>query len=95
MKTNLQHLCDFLNAHGRDDEEDTIRAAELGLPIKIGGSYLITRATGEIDMTHLPTFGGQEPADTAGIFSWDEKHFLVQKSDGWRLVPRDEFGGAK
>ena len=95
MKTDLQHLCDFLNAHGRDDEEDPIRVDALRLPIKIGGSYLIPRSSGGVDMAHLPTFGGHEPADTAGIFSWDENYFLVPKSDGWRLVPRDEFGGAK
>ena len=28
------------------------------------------------DSSSLPTFGGKEPEDTLGIYSWDEKHFL-------------------
>ncbi len=42
-------------------------------------------------METLPTFGGEEPDDTTGIWSWDETHFLVQKSAGYDLVRRDEF----
>ena len=32
---------------------------------------------GELDMTSLPTFGGTEPADTTGIWSWDATRLLV------------------
>lgn len=32
---------------------------------------------GEIDMTSLPTFGGPEPADTQGVWSYDETRLLV------------------
>ena len=31
----------------------------------------------ELDMTSLPTFGGTEPADTTGIWSWDETRMIV------------------
>ena len=31
----------------------------------------------DVDMTSLPTFGGEEPKDTAGVWSWDEKNLLV------------------
>ena len=31
----------------------------------------------ELDMTSLPTFGGTEPADTTGIWSWDSTRLLV------------------
>ena len=27
--------------------------------------------------TDLPTFGGSEPTDTTGVWSWDESHILV------------------
>ena len=30
-----------------------------------------------IDMTSLPTFGGYEPTDTAGIWSWSDSHMIV------------------
>lgn len=30
------------------------------------------------DFTSLPTFGGEEPSDTNGIYSWDTKNLLVQ-----------------
>ena len=31
----------------------------------------------ELDMTSLPTFGGTEPADTTGVWSWDETRMIV------------------
>ena len=31
----------------------------------------------ELDMTSLPNFGGPEPADTTGIWSWDATRLLV------------------
>lgn len=34
-----------------------------------------------VDLTSLPTFGGQEPADTNGIFSWDENSLLRYTGD--------------
>lgn len=30
-----------------------------------------------VDMTSLPTFGGEEPKNMAGIWSWDETSLLV------------------
>lgn len=41
-------------------------------------------------MSKLPTFGGDEPDDTAGVFSWDETRLLVQTQSGWAIVGRDE-----
>lgn len=35
------------------------------------------QAHGEIDWTSLPTFGGDAPADTMGIWSWDATYQLV------------------
>jgi len=41
-------------------------------------------------LAKLPTFGGDEPDDTAGVFSWDETRLLVQTQSGWAIVGRDE-----
>ena len=42
-------------------------------------------------MTHLPTFGGEEPDWTHNIWSWDATHFLVQRSDRFVCVRREEI----
>jgi len=40
----------------------------------------------------LPTFGGPEPKDTAGIWSWDLGRLLVGSSlDDLRIVSREEW----
>jgi hypothetical protein len=46
-----------------------------------------------IDTTSLPVFGGEEPASTRGIFSWDEENFLTDDGpDGrWHIAPRSEW----
>lgn len=46
-------------------------------------------AHGELDMTSLPTFGGMEPADTSGVWSWDSTRLLVgDGSDDLEIVSR-------
>jgi len=47
----------------------------------------------DLDTSSLPTYGGVEPADTQGIFSWDAERFLVQDGGtrGWKLVPRSRY----
>jgi len=30
-----------------------------------------------VDMARLPTFGGEEPADTSGVWSWSASRVLV------------------
>ena len=45
------------------------------------------------DSSSLPTFGGKEPEDTLGIYSWDEKHFLRcadNTHQEWWLDEREE-----
>jgi hypothetical protein len=40
--------------------------------------------------TELPTFGGEEPSDTNGVWSWDETHLLIgEGGDDFVIVPRD------
>jgi len=48
-----------------------------------------------LDMAALPTFGGPEPADTRGIYSWDADHFLAPDGDPdepWALFEREDVG---
>jgi hypothetical protein len=44
---------------------------------------------GECDWTSLPTFGGNEPADTVEVWSWDADRLIVGKCySDIRIVPR-------
>ncbi len=38
----------------------------------------------------LPLFGGPEPDDTTGIFSWDNNNLLLSSDTGWQIISRDE-----
>ena len=47
-----------------------------------------------LDLTDLPTFGGQEPDDTAAVWSWDAERLLVGLCvSKFRIQPRDELFG--
>jgi hypothetical protein len=42
------------------------------------------------DATDLPTYGGDEPANTSGIWSWDADRLLIGTCAGdMRIVARD------
>lgn len=42
-----------------------------------------------VDLTSLPTFGGEEPSDTQGVYSWDEGRLLIDDGDGgYEIVER-------
>jgi len=72
---SLQQLCDYLN---RLDE----RVAELNTLTGLDGSI-----EDYIDITDLSTFGGDEPSDTMGIYSWDPNKFLCADSH-WYTTAR-------
>lgn len=40
-----------------------------------------------IDLADLPTYGGDEPRDTHGIYSWDESRVLAY-DNGWSIEAR-------
>lgn len=42
-----------------------------------------------IDLCNLPTFGGDAPADTTGIWSWDADSILVY-CDTYRITAREQ-----
>lgn len=47
----------------------------------------------QLDPSAWPTFGGDEPKDTSGIYSWNATHVMVPGTGGdeaWVLVPRSE-----
>lgn len=47
------------------------------------------KLTDVIDTTSLPVFGGTEPADTRGIYSWDESRILTPgNANNWIIRPR-------
>jgi len=80
---SLVDLCKALN-----DMEDAFRqeSTDTGQPA------CVLAGITEEELCELPTFGGEEPADTQGIFSWDETRYLVNSDAGqrpdWVLVNR-------
>jgi|TARA_R110001583_G_scaffold26157_2_gene94378 hypothetical protein len=54
-----------------------MRTLEELLGAIIAEDQRLPRAHGEIDMTNLPTFGGPNPVNTVGIWSWDQTRLLV------------------
>lgn len=51
----------------------------------------------QVDMSSLPVFGGEEPANTDAVWSWDEKYLMVGTQVGtgefagdFTIVRRDE-----
>ena len=42
----------------------------------------------ELDLSDLPTFGGAEPLDTLGVWSWDAESLLVGDGSDLSIVPR-------
>jgi hypothetical protein len=55
-------------------------------------SALEDYAADAVDMTELPTFGGEEPRDTHGVWSWDNERLLVGDCIAdFRIVAREEL----
>lgn len=47
-----------------------------------------------VDLAALPTFGGVEPNDTSGIWSWDATRFLYADGSIWTVEERPELEDA-
>ena len=83
--TTIRSLDDLLDALRDAPEADNTTAQSdyadrLGLP----------RRMAAIDWTSLPTFGGEEPQDTAGVWSWDATRLLVGTcADDLKIVARN------
>lgn len=47
---------------------------------------------GDLDWTDLPTFGGDEPRDTTGIWSWDAECLLIGRcASELEIVSRADY----
>ena len=47
---------------------------------------------GELDYSSLPTFGGDEPSNAAGIWSWDEDSVIMGScSDDFCIESRSDI----
>lgn len=51
-----------------------------------------SRLEDEVDLCNLPTYGGEAPNDTTGIWSWDADSVLVfcEHDSTYRVTLRDE-----
>jgi hypothetical protein len=74
--TDLDTLVTALRVAGDGIGAET--CAALGLPYRMGS----------VDTSELPTFGGDAPADTSGIWSWDATRLLVEDM---QIVKRDDY----
>lgn len=45
-----------------------------------------------LNIAELPTFGGGDPSNTTGVWSWDEDSLLVGEGsfEDWRIIDRDD-----
>lgn len=79
--TNLNQLLVSLRAY-----EDAIQSED-PLPVE---TMLMN---GGVDICELPTFGGNQPSDTSGVWSWDQDHLLVGEGrfSEWRIVERADW----
>ena len=42
-----------------------------------------------VNMQALPTFGGNEPDETDGVWSWDRRRLLIEDDEGYSIIDRD------
>ncbi len=42
----------------------------------------------DVDMTSLPTFGGDEPSNTMGVWSWDATQMIIGTGSDYQIVDR-------
>lgn len=78
----LADLCETLN-----DADDEYSAA-----VRDGEDADDLRVDVRYDITSLPTYGGTEPSDTTGIYSWDADGVLCVLDHGdrpWTISPRE------
>jgi hypothetical protein len=59
---------------------------------ELSDCYLMVQDAKNVRTDNLPTFGGEEPADTYAVFSWDKDNILTINDDGkWILADRSEL----
>jgi hypothetical protein len=88
----LQHYIDNVKlAHSLAALCDAVNGA---------AAYILKNDLGDldnhIDVSSLPTFGGEEPRDTTEIWSWDAEDLMIIGPDGkFVLVFREAWNDAR
>lgn len=77
---DLDTLLAILRSMPADESEAIAYATAHGLPV-VGG---------RVAYDELPSFGGETPASTFGVWSWDADRLLVGEGSDWRIVSRSE-----
>jgi len=81
----LKHANNIMSAGNLDDLADAVRVAFSD------GCERSELASAGVDWDDLPTFGGDEPDDFFGIFSWDADGYLIldgSDPESCRVEPR-------
>lgn len=89
---NLKDLFAFL----KDEYSQLDKDEHTGAPksaIELANQYGLPISGNDIDFAELPTFGGEEPSDTSGVWSWDKNNLLVGTCvDDMEIVSREGCG---
>jgi hypothetical protein len=87
MITTVQTLDELLTVLQAAPASD-----DSGVQMEFARAHGLRDAHGLIDMASLPTFGGDEPRSTNGVWSWDATRLLVGESAAdLTIVSRDEW----
>ncbi len=90
LKNNLVELVDQVwSSRNLRDLRDNLEELEKALEDRV------EKIEELVDLSNLDTFGGEDPDDTSGIYSWDETDQLVQGSgmpgDNWNIEEREDL----
>lgn len=82
MKTLDDLLAALLAIELDEDKQPIMTTVHADLP----------QRSGLVIWEELPTFGGAEPRNTVGVWSWDETRLLVGEGrDDLRIIDREEW----
>lgn len=82
LKALRAAVLEFLEVHQEYDQEFPSEASYADVEMGSRG----------VDLCYLPTFGGDAPSDTLGVWSWSPTHLLV--GDHWghtKIIERAEW----
>lgn len=64
--------------------------ADLMTILETDGYWIGCPGEPDLDWTSLPSFGGPEPNDTSGVWSWDQTHLIIGSPPDLECVSRKE-----
>jgi hypothetical protein len=88
MKTTAEYAMQVNAASSLRELCDTLNAIESEIAEAFREDHQLSMTGSPLDITNLPTFGGETPVNTLGIFSWDEGHFLYADGSVWSIENR-------